>query len=108
MKAAVGQNISLPCVISNKDSNIIQLQWHKEGEKGTQKLVVFNPSYSPIYYANVKLELVKALNTTVLRGSILHLQEATETDSGVYVCDITTFPDGSTKNITKVQVTGKL
>lgn len=86
---------------------IIQLQWHKEGEEGEQKLVVFNPTYSTLYYVNVTLELVKETNTMELQGSILHLQEVTEKDSGGYVCDIASFPDGSIKTFTKVQVIGK-
>lgn len=69
--------------------------------------MVFNPVFSTLYFANVKLELVKDTNPAELRGSILYLQEATEQDSGVYVCDITSFPDGSIKNVIKVQVTGK-
>ncbi|XP_058267015.1 cell surface glycoprotein MUC18 isoform X2 [Hemibagrus wyckioides] len=105
VNAAVGQNISLPCILSNKRSKIIQLQWHKERNQGEQKLVVFNPVFSTLYFADVTLELVNDTNTAELRGSILHLQEATEQDSGVYVCDITSFPDGSIKNFTKVQVT---
>ncbi|KAK3549545.1 hypothetical protein QTP86_003950 [Hemibagrus guttatus] len=108
VNAAVGQNISLPCILSKKDSKIIQLQWHKQGNQGEQKLVVFNPVFSTLYHANVTLELVNDTNTAELRGSILHLQEATEKDSGDYVCDITSFPDGSTKNFTKLQVTVKI
>lgn len=69
--------------------------------------MVFNPVFSTLYFADVTLELVNDTNTAELRGSILHLQEATEQDSGDYVCDITSFPDGSIKNFTKVQVTGK-
>ncbi|KAB5543504.1 hypothetical protein PHYPO_G00079940 [Pangasianodon hypophthalmus] len=105
--ATVGQNISLPCIMLHEHPKIIQLQWHKEGEQGEQKLVVFNPAYSPSTPSSVgtKLELVYNTNTTKLRGSILHLQEVTEKDSGVYVCDIASFPDGSIKSSTKVQVT---
>ncbi|XP_017345553.1 poliovirus receptor [Ictalurus punctatus] len=104
VNATVGQNISLPCIMSKEHPTIIQLQWHKEGEKEEQKLVVFNPSYSVLYYANHKLELVNETNTTELRGSILLLQEVTEKDSGNYVCDIASFPAGSIKTVTKVQV----
>lgn len=102
-----GQNISLPCTLSKKDAKIIQIQWHKEGENGEQKLVVFNPSFPAVYLANITLELVNDKNTNNLRGSILHLQEVTEKDSGVYVCEIASFPDGNIKSFTKVQLTGK-
>lgn len=107
MNAAVGQNISLPCILSQKNSKIIQLQWLKQEKHGEQSLVVFNPLFSPIYNANVKLEPMTETNTRELQGSILHLQEVTEKDSGDYVCDITSFPHGNIKNYTKVQVTGK-
>ncbi|XP_060752242.1 cell surface glycoprotein MUC18 [Tachysurus vachellii] len=105
VNAAVGQNISLPCILSQKHSKIIQLQWLKQAKHGEQSLVVFNPLFSPIYNANVKLEPMTETNTTELQGSILHLQEVTEKDSGDYVCDITSFPHGNIKNYTKVQVT---
>ncbi|KAF4082047.1 hypothetical protein AMELA_G00147200 [Ameiurus melas] len=104
VNVAVGQNISLPCILYKEHPTIIQLQWHKEGEKGEQKLVVFNPSYSALYNKNPKLELVYKTNPTELQGSIWHLQEVTEKDSGNYVCDIASFPDGSIKTVTNVQV----
>lgn len=86
---------------------IIQLQWLKKGEQGEEKVVLFNPNFSAIYNMNVTLELVKETSTKDLRGSILHLQEVTEKDGGDYICDIASFPDGSIKSFTKVQVIGK-
>ncbi|MCI4388236.1 hypothetical protein PGIGA_G00083420 [Pangasianodon gigas] len=105
VNATVGQNISLPCIMLHEHPTIIQLQWHKEGEQGEQKLVVFNPAYSPFTSSSVGTKLELVYNTTKLRGSILHLQEVIEKDSGDYVCDIASFPDGSIKRSTKVQVT---
>ncbi|KAI5099868.1 nectin-4-like [Silurus meridionalis] len=105
VNASVGQNISLPCILSKEQTKIIQLQWHKMGEQEEQKLVVFNPAYSPIYYGNVELEVVNKTSSTELRGTILHLHNVTVKDSGDYVCDIATFPDGSIKSFTKVRVT---
>lgn len=94
--------------MSKEEAKIVQLQWHKEGEQEEQKLVLFNPAYAIIYYVNITLELLNKTNTMEQRGAILHLLEVTEKDSGVYVCYITSFPDGNTKISTKVQVTGKL
>ncbi|KAF5898234.1 T-cell surface protein tactile-like, partial [Clarias magur] len=105
VNATVGQNISLPCIMPEKHSKIVQLQWHKEGKQGHQKLVIFNPTILTYYHANVTLKLVPETNTTDIRGSILHLQQVTEEDSGEYVCDIASFPDGSIKTSTKVQIT---
>ncbi|KAF5898235.1 T-cell surface protein tactile-like, partial [Clarias magur] len=105
VNATVGQNISLPCIMPEKHSKIVQLQWHKEGKQGQKKLVIFNPTISTYFYANVTLKLVPETNTTDIRGSILHLQQVTEEDSGEYICDIASFPDGSIKTSTKVQIT---
>ncbi|KAM9456447.1 CD166 antigen-like [Clarias gariepinus] len=107
VNATVGQKISLPCIMPEKHPKIIQLQWHKEGKHGHQKLVTFNPTFPTYYYANVTLQLVPETNSTNTdkRGSILHLQNVTEEDSGEYVCDIASFPDGSIKSSTNVQIT---
>ncbi|XP_036451792.1 carcinoembryonic antigen-related cell adhesion molecule 1 [Colossoma macropomum] len=106
LNATVGQNISLPCIVSDEENiRINQLEWHREGERGdNKKLVVFNPQFQPYYLENVTLQLVRQTNT-VLQGSILHLFGVTEEDKGNYVCEITSFPHGSTKKATKVQVT---
>ncbi|XP_060764218.1 T-cell surface protein tactile [Neoarius graeffei] len=104
VKATVGQNLSLPCIMEKDHLKIIQLQWLKKGEQGEEKVVLFNPNFSAIYNMNVTLELVKETSTKDLRGSILHLQEVTEKDGGDYICDIASFPDGSIKSFTKVQV----
>lgn len=93
--------------MNSENENILQLGWGKKDDQGEQKLVLFNPHFTAIYYMDVTLELVNQTNTTKLRGSILHLQKVTEKDSGNYVCDITSFPGGSFKGFTKVQVTGK-
>ncbi|KAL7847527.1 hypothetical protein AOLI_G00222450 [Acnodon oligacanthus] len=105
LNATVGQNISLPCIVSAEETiTINQLEWHREGERGDEKLVVFNPQFQPYYSANVTLQLVRQTNTS-LQGSILHLLGVTEKDKGNYICEITSFPHGSSKKATKVQVT---
>ncbi|KAL7847317.1 hypothetical protein SRHO_G00222970 [Serrasalmus rhombeus] len=105
LNATVGQNISLPCIVSEEENvSINQLEWHREGERGDEKLVVFNPLFQPHYSANVTLQLVRQTNSR-LQGSILHLLGVTEMDSGNYVCEISSFPYGSSKKATKVQVT---
>lgn len=91
----------------SENENIFQLGWGKKDDQEEQTLVLFNPAFSALYYMNITLELVNKTNTTKLRGSILHLQEVTEKDSGNYVCNIASFPGGNFKGFTKVQVTGK-
>lgn len=111
INATVGQSISLPCSIRPQEHqeklHISQIEWHKEGKSGSQKLVVFNPLFSPFYYTDVKLQLVNKSDDKTVRGSILLLNGVTEKDEGTYVCEISTFPSGSLKRSTKVQVTGK-
>ncbi|KAL6473138.1 hypothetical protein MHYP_G00193260 [Metynnis hypsauchen] len=105
LNATVGQNISLPCIVLEEEEiSINQLEWHREGERGDEKLVVFNPQFLPHYSANVTLQLVRQANSR-LQGSILHLLGVTEKDKGNYVCEISSFPYGSSKKATKVQVT---
>ncbi|XP_066507602.1 nectin-4 [Hoplias malabaricus] len=106
LNAAVGQDISLPCIVLEQhEVNINQIEWIKEEESGNKKLVVFNPAHNPHYWAKVTIELVNRTNSAKLQGSILHVHGITEKDRGNYICDIVTFPDGSFKKITTVQVT---
>ncbi|XP_072515438.1 nectin-1 isoform X2 [Salminus brasiliensis] len=106
LNATVGQNIRLPCIVAEKHEKIInQIEWHAEREGLNKKLVVFNPQFSTHYNVPVQLQLVYRTSTTKIQGSILHLYNVTEEDSGIYVCEISTFPDGSFKVSTKVQFT---
>uniref|UniRef100_A0A8B9HSP8 Ig-like domain-containing protein n=1 Tax=Astyanax mexicanus TaxID=7994 RepID=A0A8B9HSP8_ASTMX len=104
----VGQNVSLPCIVAEKhEVNINQIEWDVKIKDNRERLVVFSPQYRPHYFEPVYLELVNRTNSTILRGSILHLYNVTKKDSGTYFCYITTFPYGSYQNSTVVQVTGK-
>ncbi|XP_035391613.1 serine/threonine-rich protein adg2 isoform X2 [Electrophorus electricus] len=101
LKAAVGQNLTLRCITSEEhEININQLEW----SRANQKLVVFNPAYPIHYDANVTLRLINRTDTAKLQGSVLILNNVKKNDTGDYVCDITTFPNGSIKRIISVQV----
>ncbi|KAG9263663.1 T-cell surface protein tactile [Astyanax mexicanus] len=106
LSAVVGQNVSLPCIVAEKhEVNINQIEWDVKIKDNRERLVVFSPQYRPHYFEPVYLELVNRTNSTILRGSILHLYNVTKKDSGTYFCYITTFPYGSYQNSTVVQVT---
>ncbi|XP_052423330.1 hemicentin-1 isoform X1 [Carassius gibelio] len=108
--AVEGQNISLQCIVTDEhDITIIQLEWikqQKDKEMTDQKIVVFHPGF-PIHYfqSGFLLETVTSSKTRKLQGSILTLREVRVKDTGNYICEITSYPTGSIKRITKLQVT---
>ncbi|XP_026113817.1 hemicentin-1 isoform X1 [Carassius auratus] len=108
--AVVGQNVSLQCIVGEEhDVTIIQLEWikqHKENEKSDQKIVVFHPGFPTHYFqSGPLLETVSSSKTRKLQGSILTLYKVSVYDSGNYICEITSYPNGSIKRTTKLQVT---
>lgn len=111
--AVEGQNISLPCYVGEENEiTVIQLEWIKQpkgNEKIDKKIVVFHPSMETFYFqTGPLLKKMTSSKTGKLQGSILTLYEVTMKDSGNYICEITSYPNGSIKRTTKLQVTGKL
>ncbi|XP_073770844.1 uncharacterized protein si:ch1073-15f19.2 isoform X2 [Danio rerio] len=107
--AVEGQNVSLQCIVGEEHAiTVIQLEWSKQqisNEKIEQKIVVFHPSLDAIYFkADSLLKVVTSPKTGKLLGSILTLYNVTVEDSGNYVCEITSFPNGSIKKSSKLQV----
>ncbi|KTF73980.1 hypothetical protein cypCar_00037501, partial [Cyprinus carpio] len=108
--AVEGQNVSLQCIVEeDQNVTIMLLEWikqQKENEKNDQKIVVFHPMLPTYYFRSGSLlETVTSSKTGKLQGSILTLHEVTVNDSGDYICEITSYPNGSIKRITKLQVT---
>lgn len=108
--AVEGQNVSLQCIVGEEhDITIIQLEWIKQqkaNEKNDQKIVVVHPGFPTRYIKSVSLlETVMSSKTGKLQGSILTLPTVTVNDSGNYICEITSYPNGSIKRTTKLQVT---
>ncbi|KAG7484378.1 hypothetical protein MATL_G00048960 [Megalops atlanticus] len=106
INAAVGQSVSLPCMKEENHSySITQMEWKKSVDHQEHKIVVFNPSFpSPHkYWANISLQLEGSGKN--LRGSTLELHNVRIFDSGRYVCELTTYPHGTLKAITHLQVT---
>lgn len=107
VETTVGQNITLPCLIKNTtDLKLVHTEWSKRG-KTNSKLAVYVPgSGIHLVRPNVAMQ-IKEHDEDMLMGSYLHLQRVDKSDSGVYVCDITTFPMGSLRGETEVKVEGK-
>lgn len=111
--AVEGQNVSLPCYVGEENEiTVIQLEWFKQqtgNEKNDQKIVVFHPTMPEHYFqTSSHLKTMTSSKTGKLQGSILTLYKVTMKDSGNYICEITSYPNGSIKRTTKLQVTGKL
>ncbi|XP_077053504.1 nectin-4-like [Siphateles boraxobius] len=107
--AVEGQNVSLPCFVGEEhDIKIIQLEWIKQNdnEKNDKKIVVFHPTMPEFYFqTGPLLTTMTSSKTGKLQGSVLTLYEVTMKDSGNYICEITSYPDGSIKRTTNLQVT---
>ncbi|CAL8276714.1 unnamed protein product [Arctogadus glacialis] len=100
-EAAVGQNISLPCILNDAfDTNIIQIEWRK---KPSSKLVVHHVNFGTTYRDDVKFQS-KMGDNNKLKGSYLQLFQVQVNDSGTYVCDLTTYPGGSMSRETRLEV----
>ncbi|KAK7125829.1 hypothetical protein R3I93_021256 [Phoxinus phoxinus] len=108
--AVEGQSVSLPCFVGEEhEIEVIQLEWIKQqngDEKNDKKIVVFHPAMKASYIQKGPLLTpVNSQKTGKLQGSVLTLYEVTMKDSGNYICEITSYPNGSIKTITKLQVT---
>ncbi|XP_043105814.1 carcinoembryonic antigen-related cell adhesion molecule 2-like [Puntigrus tetrazona] len=108
--AVEGQNISLQCIVGKEhDITIIQLEWFKRqkgNEKNDHKIVVFHPGFPTHYFqSGPLLEIVPRSESRKLRGSILTLHKVRLNDSGNYICEITSYPNGLIKRIINLQVT---
>uniref|UniRef100_UPI003AADC5BF uncharacterized protein isoform X1 n=1 Tax=Centroberyx gerrardi TaxID=166262 RepID=UPI003AADC5BF len=102
MEAVAGQNITLPCNVENKPGlNIVQIEWKRENAK----LVVHSQILGPhLFRPNVSIQIKKNDEADGMIGYNLHLQGVEKWDSGVYICDITTFPTGSIRREIELKV----
>ncbi|KAG7484376.1 hypothetical protein MATL_G00048940 [Megalops atlanticus] len=104
INTTAGQNISLPCIIDTDGKSISQIHWKKitAGDK-EHSIVIFNPLF-PLTknWDNISLDIMG--HGQKLRGSVLQLQEVDNWASGQYMCELTTFPDGTVKTVTNLLV----
>ncbi|KAM8835006.1 uncharacterized protein ACB058_016459 [Synchiropus picturatus] len=99
-----GQNVSLRCTLGNvSDLKVVNMEWSKR-ENQSQKLALFAPKYGFHYFSSgVRLQVVHG-EAEQVRGSRLLLPSVKVRDSGLYVCDLTTFPAGSIRVETELRV----
>ncbi|XP_068457381.1 T-cell surface protein tactile [Clinocottus analis] len=100
MEAVVGQNVTLPCIVKNSPAlKIISIEWGKNKHVST-KLALFSPGLGlNLFWPNVTMQID---NTSM--GSSLQLYEVTTQDSGIYLCDITSFPLGAIRSETVLEI----
>ncbi|XP_034406069.1 LOW QUALITY PROTEIN: uncharacterized protein si:ch1073-15f19.2 [Cyclopterus lumpus] len=91
MEAVVGQNVTLLCTIKKSpDLKIVSIEWRKNKHEST-KLALYNPDKGLVlFWPNVTMQVD---NTSMC--SSLQLYGVTTQDSGIYVCDMASFPLGS-------------
>eukprot|EP00063_Salmo_salar_P010503 XP_013985338.1 PREDICTED: T-cell surface protein tactile-like [Salmo salar] len=110
VRAVEGQNITLPCLLGEKEGRkpvISQVEWRKKGELEDHKLVVYNPSFGEtLIWPNVTLDVAWYKDKDKLMGTSLVLKGVEARDSGRYICDITTYPNGSIRKVTRLRVEG--
>ncbi|XP_069577249.1 T-cell surface protein tactile [Brachyistius frenatus] len=104
MEAAVGQNITLPCIVKNgTDFKIVSIEWSRKENERT-KLALYSPGHGVhLFQLNVTIK-IEYNDAKKLMGSYLHLPEVTKWNSGIYTCDVTAFPDGTIRIETELTV----
>ncbi|XP_074529115.1 uncharacterized protein LOC141792176 [Halichoeres trimaculatus] len=97
IEALVGQNVTLPCFVKNTDVRIASVEWRKMPYE--TKLVLHSPRFGTHYFwPNVTIQTEsKSLGS-------LQISRVSKWDSGVYVCDLATFPLGSIRRETQLEV----
>ncbi|XP_041863773.1 uncharacterized protein si:ch1073-15f19.2 isoform X2 [Melanotaenia boesemani] len=102
LEAVVGKNITLPCLQKKLDNlKLISIEWKK---KGGSKLGVYSPLYGQSLFSNNVTIQIEDSEKSELMGSYLHIPEVNKRDSGIYICEITSFPFGSIANEMKLTV----
>lgn len=102
MEAVEGQNVTLTCTVKNSTNlKIASIEWSKNKKT---KLALFDRIYGiHLFWPNVTMQI----ENTNRFGSHLHLYGVTKQDSGVYGCDFATFPLGSIRRETELEIKGK-
>lgn len=103
IEAVVGQDVRLPCIMEKRTGlHIVSIEWSKNNDENT-KLAVYSPKFGVyLFRTNVTMQIVNSST-----GSYLNLPGVTEWDSGIYNCDLTTFPLGSIRRETELKIKGK-
>ncbi|KAJ7997554.1 hypothetical protein DPEC_G00230210 [Dallia pectoralis] len=99
--ALVGQDVFLPCTPKEDTHKILQIEWRKKGEPEDQKLVVFNPRFGETLHnpnVTLKSEKDREMKTTLV------IKAVKEKDTGRYICEMTTYPSGSIRKVSRLKV----
>ncbi|XP_067464270.1 T-cell surface protein tactile [Thunnus thynnus] len=104
VEAVVGQNISLHCIVKNiTNLQIVNTEWSKRGNE-TEKLALYTPGFGVNQFRpDVNIQIVNN-DANKLMGSYLQLHSLESWNSGIYICDVTTFPFGSTRVETELKI----
>ncbi|XP_031728406.1 T-cell surface protein tactile [Anarrhichthys ocellatus] len=101
MDAVVGQNVTLPCIVKNSPTlTIVSIEWRKNNKHKNSKVALYSPDRGfNLFWPNVTMQIEKAS-----MGSHLQLYGVTTQDSGIYICDISSFPQGSISSETVLEI----
>ncbi|CAK6982668.1 uncharacterized protein LOC128381859 [Scomber scombrus] len=104
VEAVVGQNVSLPCIVKNLAKvKVVNTEWSKR-ENEIMKLALYTPGFGVYWFrSNVSIQPVYN-DAKIFMGTYLQLHEVEKGNSGIYVCDVTTFPFGSVKAETELKI----
>lgn len=99
----LGQEVILDCNVDPGPENftITLVQWDLESLKGDKTILVFETQHG---MSIKESPLKERVNLTDLS---LKIRDVKMTDAGLYTCSVTTFPKGSLKKDTKLEVRGK-
>lgn len=102
VEATVGENVTLPCVVNSTDTFVTGIEWSKN-RYNKEKLIVYHPQFGPHpFWPNVTLKV-----DSDTMSSNLHLYGVNTWDSGVYTCELATFPLGFVMHETELRIRGK-
>lgn len=103
IEAVLGQNVTLPCTVKSSSTvAIVNIEWRKKQHEDT-KLAVYTPVHGlHLFWPNITMQIE---NNSM--GSHLQLYGVTTQDSGIYICHISSFPHGSFRGETVLEIEGK-
>ncbi|XP_040038957.2 uncharacterized protein LOC120822992 [Gasterosteus aculeatus] len=100
IEAVLGQNVTLPCTVKSSSTvAIVNIEWRKKQHEDT-KLAVYTPVHGlNLIWPNITMQIE---NNSM--GSHLQLYGVTTQDSGIYICQISSFPHGSSSRETVLEI----
>ncbi|XP_039600890.1 nectin-3-like protein isoform X2 [Polypterus senegalus] len=99
--AVLGKNITLICKVFVVEA-LTQISWEKVQNGSTQTLAVYNPSYG--ISIDEPYQQRMSFKSPSNRDATIILEDVRFTDTGEYICKVTTFPSGNSQSSTTVSV----